>query len=85
MSQDAQGFSFVMLFLQAGQKVLSLGVVAQKERGGFRKGPLEVGALPIFLPDVPRRLPTDSWLHLTRRQYEANSCTLGNRSIWWIS
>jgi hypothetical protein len=48
MSQDAQGFSFAMLFLQAGQKVLTLGVVAQKERGGFRKGPLEVSMADFF-------------------------------------
>jgi hypothetical protein len=43
MRQDAQGFAFIMFFLQAGQQFLALGVVTQKERGGFRKGLLEVG------------------------------------------
>lgn len=31
-----------MLFLQAGQKLLSRFVVAQEQRSGFSKGPLEV-------------------------------------------
>jgi hypothetical protein len=42
MSEDAQGFTLVMLFLQTAQKLLALGVVTQEESGGFRKGPLEV-------------------------------------------
>jgi hypothetical protein len=46
--QDAQGFAFIMLFLQSGQKFLSRFVVAQAQRGGFRKGPLE-GRVPDCL------------------------------------
>ena len=48
VSQDAQGFSFVMFFLQSGQKFLSWFVVAQEQRGGFGKGPLEVGIADFF-------------------------------------
>ena len=48
MSQNAQGFAFLRLFLQSGQKFLALWVVAQKERGRFRKGPLEVGVADFF-------------------------------------
>ncbi len=42
MSQDAEGFSFVMFFLQPGQMLLSWLIVAKKQHGGFGKGPLEV-------------------------------------------
>jgi hypothetical protein len=66
MSQNAQGFAFIMLFLQAGQKFLALGVVTQEERGRFGKGPREVGVADFF-PAVPKRLPPDSLLHVTRR------------------
>jgi hypothetical protein len=83
MSQEAQGFSLVLLFLQAGQQVLPLG--GRNKSGAASEQARLRWALPIFWPDVPRRLPPDSWLHLTRRPYEANSCTLGNRSIWWMS
>jgi hypothetical protein len=40
--QDAQGFACVMFFLQAGQKLLALGVIPQEQDGGFGEGPLEV-------------------------------------------
>jgi hypothetical protein len=43
MSQDAQSLAFIMLFLQAGEKLLALGVVAQEQDGGFGKGLFEVG------------------------------------------
>src|SRR6266545_197141 len=42
-------------------------------------------ALPIVVPDVPERFPADSLAHLTRRQYEAKSCTRGKRAISWLS
>jgi hypothetical protein len=42
-------------------------------------------AWPIFLPEVPDRLPADSLAQLTRRHYEAQSCTLGRRRMSWIS
>ena len=48
MRQDTQGFAFIMLFLQAGPKFLALGVVAQKQGGGFRKGPREVGIADVL-------------------------------------
>jgi hypothetical protein len=66
MSQNAQSCACIMFFRQAGQKFLALGVVTQEERGRFGKGPREVG-LPIFFPEVPKRLPPDSLLHVTRR------------------
>src|SRR4029450_7147912 len=43
MGQDGQRFSFAMFFLQAGQKLLSVGIVTQEQRGRFGKAPLEVG------------------------------------------
>jgi hypothetical protein len=43
MRQDAQGFAFVMFFLQAGQIFLPLRIIAQEQRGRFAKGPFEVG------------------------------------------
>ncbi len=42
MSQDAEGFSFVMFFLQPRQKLLPWLIVAKEQHGGFGKGPLEV-------------------------------------------
>jgi hypothetical protein len=42
MGQDAQRFPLIMLFLQTCEKLLTVRVMAQKQRGRFRKGPLEV-------------------------------------------
>jgi hypothetical protein len=43
MRQEAQGFAWVMFFLQAGQIVLPLRISAQEQRGRFAKGPWEMG------------------------------------------
>jgi hypothetical protein len=48
MSQDGQGVALTMFFLQAGQLFLPCRIVAQEQRGGFGKGPLEV-RVPNFL------------------------------------
>src|ERR1700739_3571949 len=42
MGQDSQRFSGAMCLLQAGQKLLSVGMVTQPQRGSFGKAPLEV-------------------------------------------
>jgi hypothetical protein len=51
VSENTQGFAFVVLFLQLGQILLSRCVPAQKQRGRFRKGPFEV----CVANRVPRR------------------------------
>jgi hypothetical protein len=38
-------------------------------------------ALPMFLPEGPKRLPADAFAHVTRRHYEAQSCTRGKRAM----
>jgi len=38
-------------------------------------------AWPIFVPEVPTRLPPDALRHVTRRQYEAQAGPLGTRSL----
>ena len=65
MHQKAQGFTFRMCFLQAGQKCLALGVVTPEERGRFGKSPREVGVADFF-PEVPQRVLPESLLHVTR-------------------
>jgi hypothetical protein len=49
VGQDGQRFALVMCFLQSCEVCLSSLVVAQKQCGGFGKGPLEVG-VPDFFP-----------------------------------
>jgi hypothetical protein len=39
------------------------------------------GAWPIFVPEVPKRVPADACAHVTRRPDEAKSCTRGKRSM----
>ena len=43
MRQDGERVALSMLFLQADQVLLALGIVPQEQNGGFRKGPREMG------------------------------------------
>ncbi len=40
--EDAQGFGFPVLALEAQTQPLAFGVVPEEERGGFGEGPLEM-------------------------------------------
>jgi hypothetical protein len=72
------------LFAKRARRFCPWGLLRKKSVAASEKAHVR-WALPIFLPDVPRRVPPDSWLPLTRRHYDANACPLGNRSIWWMS
>jgi hypothetical protein len=48
VGQDGQGFTFIVFFLQAGQMFLPCWIVAQEQRCGLGKGPLEVGVPNFF-------------------------------------
>src|SRR5262245_60353375 len=52
MRQDGERFSFIMLFLQADQVLLALGIVPQEQSGGFGKGPLEMGVADVLARDA---------------------------------
>jgi hypothetical protein len=54
MRQEAQGFAWVMVVLQAGQRCRAGLVGAQAPRGGFRNGPVEMGVADV----VARRAHT---------------------------
>ena len=48
MSQNGQRFGFSRFALQASQEFLSFRVVAEKQDGRFREGPLEVNVADLF-------------------------------------
>jgi len=48
MGQDGQRFACALLCLQAGQKLLSVGIVPQEQRGRFGKGPREVRVADVL-------------------------------------
>src|SRR5262245_47172134 len=55
MGEDGQRFAFAMLFLHAGQQLLSVGIVTEEQGGSFGKGPFEV-RVPDVLPRRPSAL-----------------------------
>lgn len=48
VGQDSHGFPLSVFCLQAGELFLSCRLVAQEQRGGLRKGPLEGGGPDCF-------------------------------------
>jgi hypothetical protein len=41
--------------------------------------------MPIFVPEVPARVPADAAAHVLRRQEETTAYRLGNRRMSWLS
>src|SRR5262245_17459967 len=55
MGEAGQRLACAMLLLQAGQKLLSVGMVTKEQGGSFGKGPREV-RVPACLPRRPSAL-----------------------------
>ena len=55
--------------------------VCRKQRGAAAEKAHVRGAWPIFVPEVPTRLPPDAVRHVTRRPSAAQACPRGTRSL----
>ena len=42
-------------------------------------------AWPLFVHEVPSRVPADALAYVTRRQEDTQSWTRGKRWLWWMS
>jgi hypothetical protein len=69
VGEPRQGLPLAVRVLPPCQVLLPCGMVAEQQDRRFGKGPREVReALPIFVPEVPERLPADALAHVPRRQ-----------------
>ncbi len=84
MRQDGERFSFGMRFSERTRSFWPWGLFRKNNAAASEKAHVR-WALPMFLPEVPQRLPADSFAPLTRRHYETKSCPRGKRAMSWIS
>src|SRR5215207_6860833 len=67
MGEDGQRFGFAVFVFEFGKVRFSWVALPDKEDRRFRKRPAEMDVADL-LPEVPSRLPPDSFAHFTKRQ-----------------
>ena len=67
LGEDGQRLGLAVLVHESLMELLAIGVASQEQAGGLAEGLSRRWTLPIFLPEVPVRLPADSLTHLTSR------------------
>jgi hypothetical protein len=67
MRQHGEGLAVAVVFLRPSQVFLGGWIVSQEQHGGFGEGPCRK-AWPIFVPEVPKRVPAAYLAHSTRRR-----------------